>query len=161
VQPILAAEGADDLVALGEAEAKIGWGDWEDIAWCRSQRRRPREELDPPPLLAGDDLKRHGLPPGPLYSTVLDSVRRAQLDGVVSNREQALQLVDRLLIEQRETLMDKKAKKKTQAINQRIQKLRQQLAGAKQQADDPSELAAIQKQLADAEAELAKLKRDG
>ncbi len=103
VQPILTAEGAVDLMALGEAEARIGWGDWEDLAWCRAQYRRPRRELDPPPLLAGHDLKRHGLPPGPIYSMVLDRVRRAQLDEEISNREEALQLVDRLLEEQRET----------------------------------------------------------
>ena len=54
--------------------------------------------------------------------------------------------------------MDKKTKKKIHAINQRLQKLRQQLAGAKKQADEPGELDALQKQVADAEAELAKLK---
>jgi len=54
--------------------------------------------------------------------------------------------------------MDKKAKKKLQALNQRIQKLRGQLAGAKKQMDDPRELKAIEDQLAAAEAELAKAK---
>jgi hypothetical protein len=54
--------------------------------------------------------------------------------------------------------MDKKTKKKLQALNQRIQKLRQQLAGAKKQADDPGETAALEQQLADAEAQAAKLK---
>ena len=55
--------------------------------------------------------------------------------------------------------MDKKTKKKTQTLNQRIQKLRSQLAGAKQQMDDPGELKGIEEQLAKAEAELAKLKQ--
>ncbi len=54
--------------------------------------------------------------------------------------------------------MDKKTKKKIQAINQRIQRLRQQLAGAKKQADDPGELATLERQIAEAEAELARLK---
>jgi len=54
--------------------------------------------------------------------------------------------------------MDKKTKKKIHALNQRLQKLRQQLAGAKKQADDPGELEALQKQVADAESQLAKLK---
>jgi DNA-binding FrmR family transcriptional regulator len=54
--------------------------------------------------------------------------------------------------------MDKKAKKRIDTLNQRLQKLRQQLAGAKKQADDPSELRALQQQVAEAEAELAKLK---
>jgi phage shock protein A len=54
--------------------------------------------------------------------------------------------------------MDKKAKKKIQTLNQRIQKLHQQLAGARQQADDPGELKALERQIADAEADVAKLK---
>jgi uncharacterized protein YoxC len=54
--------------------------------------------------------------------------------------------------------MDKKIKKKIDTLNQRLQKLKQQLAGAKHQADDPDELATLQKQVAETEAELAKLK---
>ncbi len=54
--------------------------------------------------------------------------------------------------------MDKKVKKKIETLNQRLQKLRQQLAGAKHQVDDPGELAALEQQVAQAEAELAKLK---
>ncbi len=54
--------------------------------------------------------------------------------------------------------MDKKTKKRIQTLNQRVQKLRQQLAGSRQQMDDPDELAVLEKQLADAEAELVKLK---
>jgi len=48
----------------------------------------------------------------------------------------------------RQPTMDKKAKKKIQALNQRIQKLQQQLAGAKKQMDDPRELKTFQEQLA-------------
>ena len=54
--------------------------------------------------------------------------------------------------------MDKKAKKKLQTLNQRIQKLRVQLAGARKQMDDPEELKGLEQQLAEAEAEAAKLK---
>ncbi len=54
--------------------------------------------------------------------------------------------------------MDKKAKKKIQTLNERIQKLRQQLAGVRKQADAPGELKALEQQIADAEAEVAKLK---
>ncbi len=54
-------------------------------------------------------------------------------------------------------MMDKKAKKKSQTLRQRLQKLRQQLAGAKGQVDDPGELRILEKQIADAEAELARL----
>ena len=54
--------------------------------------------------------------------------------------------------------MDTKAKKKIDTLNTRLQKLRQQLAGARHQADDPKELKALEKQIADVEAEVARLK---
>jgi len=54
--------------------------------------------------------------------------------------------------------MDKKIKKKIQTLNQRLQKLHSQLAGARKQMDDPAEVAVLEKQIAAAEAELAKLK---
>lgn len=54
--------------------------------------------------------------------------------------------------------MDKKIKKKTHVLQQRIQSLRQQIAGAKQQMDDPDELKALERQLAIAEAELSRIK---
>ena len=57
-----------------------------------------------------------------------------------------------------EPIVDKKAKKKIQTLNQRIQKLRQQLAGARKQVDDQDELAALEKQIADAEAEATRLR---
>jgi poly(A) polymerase len=99
LQPVLIAEGIDDLVALGEAEAALGVGDAEEIRWCRSLLGRPRAELDPPPILTGDDLLRRGLPPGPVYKFLLDRVRAAQLDGEIRTREDALRSVDPLLAE--------------------------------------------------------------
>jgi hypothetical protein len=54
--------------------------------------------------------------------------------------------------------MDKKLKKKIEAINQRLQRLRQQLACAKRQQDDSLETPALERQIAQAEAELGKLK---
>ncbi|MEI8374692.1 MAG: hypothetical protein WCJ35_17845 [Planctomycetota bacterium] len=54
--------------------------------------------------------------------------------------------------------MDKKAKKRIDVLNTRITTLRQQLAGARKQMDDPQEVKNLEKQLGAAEAELAKIK---
>lgn len=54
--------------------------------------------------------------------------------------------------------MDKKAKKRIDLLNQRLAKLRQQLAGAKKQMDDPDEVQRLEREIADAEAEVEKLK---
>jgi uncharacterized coiled-coil DUF342 family protein len=54
--------------------------------------------------------------------------------------------------------MDKKAKKKLDAIHQHLQTLRQQLAGVKKQPDEPGEIERLRKEIAKLEAEAAKLK---
>ena len=56
--------------------------------------------------------------------------------------------------------MDKKAKKRTDVLRSRIANLQQQLAGARKQMDDPDEVKNLEKQLAAAEAELAKIKAE-
>jgi hypothetical protein len=54
--------------------------------------------------------------------------------------------------------MDKRDKKRIDVLNQRLNKLRQQLAGARKQMDDPDEVRRLEQQVTDAESELQKLK---
>ena len=54
--------------------------------------------------------------------------------------------------------MDKKDKKRMEVLHQKIAKLQQQLAGAKRQPDDPADVPRLEKELAAAHAELARLK---
>jgi hypothetical protein len=54
--------------------------------------------------------------------------------------------------------MDKKAKKRVEVLRQKLQKLQQQLAGAKQQPDDPADIVRLEKEVAATQAELGKLK---
>jgi hypothetical protein len=84
------------LVALHAARLSVAGADVADVAWCRQRLTWPAAELDPPPLLTGDDLLRHGVPAGPLYRRLLSRLRDAQLDGQVTNRDEALGLVERL-----------------------------------------------------------------
>lgn len=43
----------------------------------------------PPPILNGEDLKRLGFQPGPIFSEILDAVQERQLDGLLGNKEEA------------------------------------------------------------------------
>jgi hypothetical protein len=88
--------GMADLVALEEAAVRAGQADASDAAWARAALGRPREELDPPPLLTGNDLIASGVPRGPQYRVILDRVRDAQLDGQLRTRDDALRFVDRI-----------------------------------------------------------------
>jgi poly(A) polymerase len=97
LQPVMVAEGIEELLALEEAALSAAGGDTSHVAWCRSLLQQPREVLDPPPLVTGDDLLRHGVPTGPVYRVLLEEVRRAQLDGEIHSRQEAMDLVDRLV----------------------------------------------------------------
>ncbi len=92
LQPILIAEGIEDLLALHDA-AELGP---EDTAFCRSLLGQPRNVLDPAPLITGDDLLRHGVPSGPQYRLLLERVRCAQLDEEIHSKAEAMVLVDRV-----------------------------------------------------------------
>ncbi len=54
--------------------------------------------------------------------------------------------------------MNKKIKKKLELANQKLQHLRQQLAGAKQQDDEPGEVQRLESAIAELEEEVQKLK---
>jgi hypothetical protein len=53
--------------------------------------------------------------------------------------------------------MDKKAKKRLEVLHQRLQQLRQKLAGARKQDDEPGEVKRLEAEIAAAEAEAKKL----
>lgn len=54
--------------------------------------------------------------------------------------------------------MDKKAKKRVDLLQQRLQKLRQQLAGARKQPDEPDEIKRLETEIAATSRELDELK---
>jgi hypothetical protein len=54
--------------------------------------------------------------------------------------------------------MDKKAKKKHDVLHHRLQKLQQQLSGARKQLDDPEEVRRLEQEVATTQTELEKLK---
>ncbi len=104
VQPLLIEPGAAELVALHEAEGLAHGGEHavtakQDVDFCRQKLSLPPAELDPPPLIGGNDLFEHGVPKGAIYKLLLSAVRAAQLDGKARTRAEAFAIVDRLLEE--------------------------------------------------------------
>jgi poly(A) polymerase len=95
----LAHPGILELLALHRADA-LAWNRSTDhVEFCEELLRAwGPEELNPTPLLTGDDLQAElGLEPGPEFKRLLEAVREAQLEGTITTREEALQLVKRLL----------------------------------------------------------------
>ena len=50
----------------------------------------PPDSVEPTPLVTGADLLERGVPPGPLYSRVLDAIYTLQLEERICTRQQAL-----------------------------------------------------------------------
>ena len=96
LQPILVAQPIQQLLRLAAAVAAVVDNDLSQISYCRQKLQLPREQLDPVPLITGDDLIAHGLTPGRQFATLLSAVRNAQLDQQISTIPQALALVDQL-----------------------------------------------------------------
>jgi poly(A) polymerase len=87
LQPFLISEGILDLLALMEATCPQSAA----AAFCREKLRLPPQQLNPPPLVTGDDLLQLGIPQGPRYRVLLDEIRHAQLDGELQDRNAALE----------------------------------------------------------------------
>jgi poly(A) polymerase len=90
VQPWVAHEHAAALADVLRARATCGHGDPAVAAWLTAQVARPRLEIDPPPLVTGDELLAAGVPPGKPIGAALARIRALQLDGGITSRDQAL-----------------------------------------------------------------------
>ncbi|HUE70643.1 MAG TPA: CCA tRNA nucleotidyltransferase [Pirellulaceae bacterium] len=96
LQRILVAPRIAELLEYAEAVAAVLDGTTAAVDHCRQLLLLPTDQLDAPPLINGDDLKRAGIPPGPKYKVILESVRDAQLEGKITSCEAALALARQL-----------------------------------------------------------------
>jgi poly(A) polymerase len=95
---LLASPGIDELLDLHRAAAIARDADAGHVDFCRRHlEHQPSGPIDPPPLLTGNDLIRHGLKPGVEFTAILEKVRDAQLESRIRDRDEALEYVDREL----------------------------------------------------------------
>jgi len=106
LQPLAIDPRFGDLVRFERVAAQIECRGEADADYCQALLARTREELDPPPLLSGGDLIRHGVARGRIFATLLRGTRDAQLDGEIATREEALELVDQWLAANRGSRRD-------------------------------------------------------
>jgi poly(A) polymerase len=98
---VLAHPGIHELLQLHRADALASGKSIEHVNYCeRLLKEWTPADLNPIPVLTGDDLLRLGLKAGPQFKRLLDAVREAQLDGSVKTTAEALALVERLLAEE-------------------------------------------------------------
>ncbi len=98
LKKLLAHPGIRNLLTLHRAEALANGESTAHVEFCESRLATWTEnDLNPPPLVNGNDLKMAGLKPGPRFKEILDAVRDAQLDGTITAREEALALARELM----------------------------------------------------------------
>lgn len=101
LKKILAEPGIGELLDLHEADALASTGDKSAIDYCRHYlKEEPQGPINPPMLFTGHDLARLGVKPGPIFKTVLDRVREAQLERTLENKKDAARLAATLCREQ-------------------------------------------------------------
>ena len=104
LKTLLIHPGIRELLELHRADALATGCGIDHVAYCEQLLRQwSKDDLNPPPLLTGDDLIQAGYEPGPLFKKLLDAVREAQLDGTIHTPEEAWTMVDRLLSEGNES----------------------------------------------------------
>ena len=89
-------DGIEELLDLARLDALASSGNLEAYTFCRQRLSALEpEELRPPRLLSGRDLIQLGLQPGPRFTTILEALEEAQLEGSVLTRQAALSWVQR------------------------------------------------------------------
>ncbi|MBL8823859.1 MAG: CCA tRNA nucleotidyltransferase [Planctomycetia bacterium] len=97
LKPILAHADVADLLSLVEADVKGRGISTQGLDYCREHLRHwTREQLQPAPLVTGEDLIQLGVTKGPRFKVLLDAVRDAQLNEEINNRQDALSLLEKL-----------------------------------------------------------------
>jgi poly(A) polymerase len=107
---MLAMPGIEELLALHRADALASFGECPQVEYCEYYLRvQPAGPINPPPLVTGHDLVRHGLSPGTHFATILEQIREAQLDRQLNSKREALEWLDRQLAGGKEKKPEAKA----------------------------------------------------
>jgi tRNA nucleotidyltransferase/poly(A) polymerase len=96
LQRILVAPRVEELMGYCDSVARAAGGNLSEVAFCREKLGLPTADLNPPPLITGEDLKKVGIPQGPAYRELLEAVRDAQLENKIATREEAVIFVQNL-----------------------------------------------------------------
>lgn len=93
VQPTLIDRDIHTIFSVAAATVATKRVDPAGIQLVREAMQWPEEKQNPAPLLTGDDLRELGIPAGPAYRTILQSLRDAQLNGELNSRAEAVHAV--------------------------------------------------------------------
>ena len=90
IQRILIQPDITELIQLSRAVEITIDGHATGVEYAEERLQWPVEKLNPDPYINGNDLRQLGIPRGPQYRVILESVRDAQLDEKIGSREEAI-----------------------------------------------------------------------
>ncbi|MFK8111321.1 MAG: CCA tRNA nucleotidyltransferase [Rubripirellula sp.] len=96
VQPVLMNRDSEYILRMANAVDQTEGGSSAGIQIATEALNWPAEKLNPPALVTGEDLKAFGIPTGPHYRSILQTLRDQQLDGEVNTPEEAFTLAQKL-----------------------------------------------------------------
>ena len=86
----------EEHLALHRADCLASHGGLDSYEFVQKKLSEiPPEKMRPPRLVSGEDLISAGYSPGPEFRKILDAVENAQLEGVLSSRQAAMEFVRR------------------------------------------------------------------
>jgi poly(A) polymerase len=92
----LGEDGIDELLELTRIDALSANGDLQYYRFCKQKLAELKEEeIHPEPLLRGRDLIAMGFSPGPHFQIILKQIEEKQLGGELSNRDEAMDWVNK------------------------------------------------------------------
>lgn len=95
VQPMLISPWISVGVELLELRAEPGDSVAENsLTWLRTRLAWPSQQLNPMPLVTGQDLIARGLKPSPKFKQLLQAVRDQQLDGQLMSTSEAIRWIE-------------------------------------------------------------------
>jgi poly(A) polymerase len=89
---------------LGTRGPELGQAEWADrvdtvVALLDAYYRTPEKIVHPPALVTGEDVLALGVPPSKRVGELLEAVREAQVEGLVTDQPGALELLKQLVAE--------------------------------------------------------------
>jgi poly(A) polymerase len=86
----------NDEMELHRVDCASSHGMLDNYEFLQAKKEEfSKEPIIPPPLVRGDDLIAIGLKPGPQFGEILEAVETRQLEGMLKDREEALDWVRR------------------------------------------------------------------
>lgn len=85
----------DMHLELHRLDCLASHGDLSIYEFCGEKMEEfDKEEIEPPRLIDGNDLKEMGLEPGPVFGEILQRIETLQLDGKIETHEEAISVVE-------------------------------------------------------------------